>query len=34
MKKTSIKFDLKKISKLILKEFKEIGKAASFAINH
>ncbi len=28
------KIDLKKISELILKELKEIGKAASFAMSH
>ena len=31
---TTKKIDLKKISKLILKELKEISRAASFAMNH
>lgn len=31
---TTKKIDLKKIGKLILKELKEIGKAASFAMSH
>ncbi len=34
MKTTTIKFDFNKMIKLVLKELKEISKAASFAMNH
>ncbi len=34
MKTTPIKFDFNKMIKVVLKELKEIGKAASFAMSH